>query len=352
MQKKTKLTLLFVLTVIFVFVSGVTVFADSASIPISNTYVPALPLDFFKFNTPLPPVTSACAKSNFLTTKYNYSDAFRAMFNVNNDGNSTSVWGDITTNNNITVNSDGSTSMLTYFDYNATLGRLCSPYYTNGNHEFTSLDLVYTNCPVLMGKSMPQISFAYINRVIPREIMKCDVDYNIYISSSKTNEGQWVSGEYTTDLAFNYQSPYSYSRLDVKGVMDDIVAMYPEAVTDSVYIGSLSLHIYVDLPDGFGDYTNLAPKNAIAYNQPVMPYHDYVDEYVPLIPTQFENRYVQVVNDRNFSDLLDWLGDVMESVLTTELFVVGNISVTPAILLSTIVGLLLILMVLKFFAGG
>lgn len=62
--------------------------------------------------------------------------------------------------------------------------------------------------------------------------------------------------------------------------------------------------------------------------------------------------YKQVINTRTYSDLLDFLGDAMENFLTTELFPIGNLSVTPMAIIGVILGLAITLLCLKFFAGG
>ena len=61
---------------------------------------------------------------------------------------------------------------------------------------------------------------------------------------------------------------------------------------------------------------------------------------------------VQVVNSRNFSDLLDWLGDVLAGFLSTPLFSVGTLSVSIGTIIATIFGVLFVFLFLRFFSGG
>lgn len=151
-----------------------------------------------------------------------------------------------------------------------------------------------------------------------------------------------IAGLLPYTIAYAYEAPYAYYNVN----LDTIFSYLTQEYECTEYV-NLSL--------------TFLPKTAEGENNVDVTFFGYtmeysvVNEHTPLDTLNTAKTttvYQQVVNSRTYSDLLDFLGDAMENFLTTELFPIGNLSVTPMAIIGVILGLAITILCLKFFAGG
>lgn len=181
-----------------------------------------------------------------------------------------------------------------------------------------------------------------------------NIDYNartVLRYSDATDFIYIVNGTYLdeTNVARDFGVTFAeeaVSYATVPNIQDIYVKMnYPENAT--ITFSSIEVVCLPRTQDGSDVDTRFL--NATVQYNPLVPMSEAEASYYENISVI---RYKEVVNSRTFSDMLDWLGDVLEGFLSTPLFKIGNLTISIAVILATILGLLFVFTFLRFFSGG